>query len=243
MPNINTTKVSVVIPCRYDSSRLSGKPLLLIGKMPMMWHVYQRVKKSKFSKSVYIATDDVRIVEKCKQLNLNCISTSSRHETGTDRVAECANYLDSDIFINVQGDEPFIDIDSINDIGDYMLNNQKINVVNGYSTLDAKDFSNRNVVKVELDRDDYALKYCRLPNYYESKRSYRQLGLYAFRSHALKKFNLFKRKSLEISESVEMYRFLENDISVKMIHCTDSHISIDTADDLEKANRLYDTIC
>jgi 3-deoxy-manno-octulosonate cytidylyltransferase (CMP-KDO synthetase) len=237
------TKVSVIIPCRYGSTRLPGKSLMLIGKMPMLWHVYQQAKKSIFSKNIYVATDDIRIVEKCKELNLNYLLTSSHHETGTDRVAECANYLDSDIFINVQGDEPFIDINSINSIGNYLLNNHKIDIVNGYANLESNDFSNRNVVKVELDQDDYALQYCRLPTHNKSKCYYKQLGLYAFRTAVLKKFNLLKRKHLEISESVEMYRFLENNILVKMIPCKGSHISVDTADDLKTANILYNTIC
>ena len=102
-----------VIPCRYQSSRFPGKSLALINGKPMMWHVYQRVLESKVCDEIYVATDDQRIQEACNELGMANIMTRSDHQTGTDRLAEVANEVEGDYYINIQGDEPSIDPEAI----------------------------------------------------------------------------------------------------------------------------------
>src|SRR6056300_1207570 len=106
-------KVVGVIPCRYDSSRFPGKPLALINGKPMMWHVYQRCLESGILDEVYIATDDERIETEANKLGLNVVMTYERHSTGTDRVAEVAQTIKADFYVNIQGDEPLIDPEAI----------------------------------------------------------------------------------------------------------------------------------
>ena len=106
-------KIIGVIPCRYQSSRFPGKSLALINGKPMMWHVYQRALESNILDEVYIATDDQRIVKVANEHNLKTVMTSDKHETGTDRVAEVASQIQADYYINIQGDEPFIEPEAI----------------------------------------------------------------------------------------------------------------------------------
>jgi 3-deoxy-manno-octulosonate cytidylyltransferase (CMP-KDO synthetase) len=118
-----------VIPCRYQSSRFPGKSLALINEKPMMWHVYQRVLESKVCDEIYIATDDERIKNVCNELGIESIMTRSDHQTGTDRVAEAANTLKGDYYINIQGDEPCIDPEAIRAVALGIINCQDESVV------------------------------------------------------------------------------------------------------------------
>ena len=97
-----------IIPCRYQSSRFPGKPLALINDKPMMWHTYQRALESNVLDEVYIATDNLKIKEVADDYGLNVIMTNAKHLTGTDRLAEVSQYIDADYYVNIQGDEPFI---------------------------------------------------------------------------------------------------------------------------------------
>ena len=240
MSNTKNKKAIVIIPCRYNSTRLKGKPLKLIGDMPMMWHVYQKAKSSNLISKVYIATDDKRIEKKCKELKLNCLLTSGAHKTGTDRIAECINHVHADVIINIQGDEPFLDCKIIDDICALLFNNKSIDVVNSYEQIKDKNvISNANVVKTLISKDNFAIAFSRSPIPYKSKIYYRQLGVYGFRKNMLNQFISFEPGPIEIAESIEMYRFLENDIQIKMILCDSHSISVDTPSDLKAANNLY----
>jgi 3-deoxy-manno-octulosonate cytidylyltransferase (CMP-KDO synthetase) len=240
-------KTAAVIPCRLLSTRFERKPLATIGGKPMMWHVYQQASKANSIDATYIATDSLEIGKVCDDLNMKWIMTSNKHLTGTDRVAECARMLDVDIIVNIQGDEPFIQPESVNTITKALLKTtiSDLAVVNGYSVIDLKDeIYNPNVVKVIFSTSNHALAYSRLPIPLEFKKDttyYRQLGIYAFYKDALKFFAATNQGPIEQSESIEMYRFIEHDKPVLMVPINESGISVDNISDLYNARQIYKT--
>ncbi len=232
-----------VIPCRYQSSRFPGKSLALIGDKPMMWHVFQRAIESEVFNEIYIATDDDRIRECCDDFGIESIMTSSDHSTGTDRLAEVAKAIDGDYYINIQGDEPFINPEAIKAVAMGIINCQDNSVVasNGYARMEnTSDILNTNLVKVIMNVKSNALAYSRNPIPYPHSglaKYYRQLGLYGFTKKGLEIFSRTVPGPIEISEQVEMYRIIENDLKVVMIETSDDSISVDTQHDL---NRVID---
>jgi 3-deoxy-manno-octulosonate cytidylyltransferase (CMP-KDO synthetase) len=238
-------KIVGIIPCRYQSSRLPGKPLALINNRPMMWHTYQRALESGILDEVYIATDDLRIKEVADNYGLNVVVTHGEHLTGTDRVAEVSQYINADYYVNIQGDEPFINPDAIKMVSQEITKysfESSIKAVNAYSILDNEsDIIDPNVVKVITDIDFNVLAYSRYPipySRFDSTSHYRQLGLYAFTKEALNIFINNKPHDIEKSEGVEMYRIIENGYKVKMVITDDLSISVDTPEDLERVRRL-----
>ena len=229
-----------VIPCRYQSSRFPGKSLVLINGKPMMWHVYQRALESKVCDEIYIATDDQRIEEVCNELGLKSIMTRSDHPTGTDRVAEAANSIKGDYYINIQGDEPCIDPEAIRAVALGIINCQDESVVasNGYALINnTADVLNTNIVKVIFSIKSNALAYSRNPipyPHYGIAKYYRQLGLYGFTKKGLEIFNNTAAGPIETSEQVEMWRFTENELKVAMVETKDDSISVDTRHDLRR---------
>lgn len=238
-------KTVAIIPCRFQSSRFEGKPLALIGTKPMMWHVYNQALKASSIDKVYIATDDIRISTVCDELSLNWIMTSNQNATGTDRVAECSIQLEADVFVNIQGDEPFILPESIDAVVNSLINSKVSNLAasNGYSILThGEKVNDENVVKVILSSSNLALAYSRqsIPaSFRQPIQRFRQLGLYAFYRDSLEFFSSTKQGPIELAESVEMYRFVENDRRVLMVNVADSGIAVDTPADLFEARNFY----
>jgi len=233
-----------VIPCRYQSSRFPGKSLALIDGKPMMWHVYQRVLESNVCDEIYIATDDQRIKDVANELGIESIMTRSDHKTGTDRLAEAANVVEGNYYINIQGDEPFIDPEAIKAVALGIINCQDESVVasNGYTLIEnTVDVLNTNIVKVIMNIKSNALAYSRNPIPYPQSgiaKYYRQLGLYGFTKKGLEVFTETVAGPIEISEQVEMYRIIENDLRVVMIETNDDSISVDTEHDLSRVIKL-----
>ena len=163
--------------------------------------------------------------------------TSENHKTGTDRVAEVAGRIDGDVFVNIQGDEPLIDPNGIDRIISEIIKSGNEDIVNAFSAItDMGDIVNGNVVKVITSIDDYALAYSRSPIPYpkESNPKYkRQIGLYAIKRDVILKFSSLSRGYLELSEGVEMFRYLENGYKIKMVEISDNgSIPVDVADDI-----------
>jgi len=239
-------KIAAVIPCRFQSSRFEGKPLATIGGKPMMWHVYQQALKANLIDVAYIATDNHEIADTCTELGMQWLMTSDRHLTGTDRVAECANELDADIFVNVQGDEPFILPESIDAVTRALLDSDVpgLAAANGFSMIDSlEDANDTGVVKVISSVSGLALSYSRLPIPFPFRQSApfcRQLGLYAFHKDALNFFAATNQGPIEAAESVEMYRFIEHDRPVLMVRVEESGVAVDTPADLYKARMIFD---
>lgn len=238
-------KIIGVIPCRYQATRLPGKPLAEICGKPMIWHVYNQASKVSLLNDLVVATDDERIAEACKNFNLNHIMTRDDHHTGTDRLVECSTKVEADIYVNIQGDEPMIEPESIELVTHGILSESDPSVMasNGYNKIENReDASDLGMVKVIMSKTKMALAYSRLPIPYPKgvpTPYYRQLGLYAFRRQGLEIFGREKPGPVELAEGVEMLRFLENGYDVRMIETTEAaSISVDTPEDLAKARQL-----
>jgi 3-deoxy-manno-octulosonate cytidylyltransferase (CMP-KDO synthetase) len=241
-----------IIPARYASLRFPGKPLVLIGNKPMIQRVYDQASKT--LDLVWVATDDKRIYDAVSDFGGKAIMTSSDHQSGTDRCAEAVIkiYRETgkkiDIVINIQGDEPFIKPEQID-----LLTNCFLDKTVELATLVRKvepgeDIFNSNQPKVILDSKGNAIYFSRtaIPFIRDAEKSdwskkhvfYKHLGIYAYRSETLKKITLLPRSLLEISESLEQNRWIENGYRIRTAITDWESIGIDTPDDLEKANLL-----
>ncbi|MCM3150858.1 3-deoxy-manno-octulosonate cytidylyltransferase [Priestia megaterium] len=230
---------SVIIPARYESSRLPGKPLVDLLGIPMIIRTYQQCAKACDTNNIYVATDDERIKIICQEHNINVLMTSKNCLTGTDRVAECMNYLDSEVFINVQGDEPLFNPE---DLKIMIRKAQEFpnEILNGYcEIISEKDFRSRSIPKVVFRPDNKLLYMSRgtIPNNKNNEflKAWRQVCVYAFPRNALKSFNEKKEKTpLESLEDIEILRFLELGHEVRMIKLSNQSIAVDNPSDVQK---------
>ncbi len=157
-------KVTVVIPARYGSTRFPGKPLADISGKPMVQHVYERASQATLVDEVFVATDDLRIAEAVESFHGKVVLTSKECRSGTDRMAEAARNFSSDVFINVQGDEPLISPKLIDQIASSLISDTKVRIVSaGISFKSREDFLDPNIVKVLTDRQAYAIYFSRYP--------------------------------------------------------------------------------
>lgn len=227
-----------VIPARYESSRFPGKPLADIGGKPMIVRVYERVR-DKFS-DIMVATDSKKIQVICSGHGVPCQMTSSDHATGTDRLVEVANlWPNFDMYVNVQGDEPFLPLESVDPIIEAAATCQ---VSNGMAKITDPDDIDGSIPKVVFDKDQFALYMSRLPipaHKSEKPTLYKQVCIYGFSKAALQHFQKWERGPLERSEDIEILRFIEHDYPVKMVEVPTGSIAVDTPEDLVKANELW----
>jgi len=240
-------KVICVIPARYKSSRFPGKPLEDICGKPMIWWVYQQAEKVKRINEIYIATDDSRIEKVCHNLNMNVIITSDKHRTGTDRVGEVARKIKADLYVNVQGDEPLIQPETIEEaIRPFEKINNNIEVTNCMTEIkEMADLIDTTVPKVVVNKQNKAIFLSRLPIPYPKSRKglkyYKQVCVYVFTPEALEKFCILSEKGpAEEAEDIELLRFIENDINVVMVEVEQDTIGVDTPNDLEMARQVIE---
>jgi 3-deoxy-manno-octulosonate cytidylyltransferase (CMP-KDO synthetase) len=248
-------KITAVIPARYASTRFPGKALAELDGRPMIQHVYERTAQSKLVSRVIVATDDTRIADAVSRIGGEAIMTSTDHETGTDRLAEVAAGLDSDIIVNVQGDEPLIDPAMIDLAIQPFLEETDLQM----GTLKTRikclhDFLSPNVVKVVTDNRGDALYFSRSPlPFFRDKWKdlkdesfccgkllcYKHVGLYVYRRDFLLRFAAMPPTFLEISEKLEQLRAIENCIKIRVVETEFESIGVDTPDDLLKAQEQY----
>ena len=234
-------KFILVIPARYHSSRLPGKPLLELKGKSMLQRVYEKCNSVVKRELIYVATDDSRIKDHCDFFNMQCLITSKKCLTGTDRVAEVSKLIKVDYYINVQGDEPLFNpkdiellVKSITD------NSKKFEVYNGYCKINnSKKFFSHNIPKVVFNNRKELLYMSRAGIPSNKIKSfnfgYRQVCAYAFSAYALKIFSSKPNKTIfESEEDIEILRFLELGINVKMLKMSDYSISIDIAEDINE---------
>ena len=231
-----------VIPCRWGSTRFPGKPLAPLGGRPLLWHVHQRCLEAKLIVGAVVATDDERIARTCEELDIPFALTGPQ-ATGTDRVAECAQQLAADGYINVQGDEPFIDPAAIDAVSQALARlSAGVAAVNACARLDDPlAVTDHNVVKAVQGHDGRALMFSRQPIPYprgDHPGYLRQLGLYGMSAAALRTFAALPPGPLERAESVEMLRLLEHGHQVQLILTHDSGVAVDTPNDLRRAQQL-----
>jgi len=239
-------KVICVIPARFASTRLPGKPLALIAGKPMIQHVYTKACQAKLPEEVIVATDDQKVADVVKSFGGEVIMTSSEHPSGTDRLAEVAlNYPDVDVIVNVQGDEPMITPQVIDALAEAFIKDEKLTMATLKTLMDPEEYDNPNVVKVVTDLHDYALYFSRSLLHYPRKKTedfkaYKHIGIYAYRRDFLLQYAALEPTCLEQIESLEQLRVLENGFKIKVLN-TDFHgIGIDTQEDLEAVNKIFE---
>ena len=236
-------KMIGVIPARYASSRFPGKPLADIHGKPMIWWVYHQAKKVPELEEVYIATDDTRIRCSAEELGCSVIMTSDKHPTGTDRVAEVADKIQADWYINIQGDEPLIASETIQTVLRPAINNEDVQVVSLMSKItDPVEALNPTIVKViasESGRGVYLTRSISpFPKGSIDYYLYKHISVFAFSKSALSYFSITPRGRVECIEDIEMLRFIENGINVKFIEVDSKSVAVDTVIDLEKVRRI-----
>ena len=243
----------IIIPARLKSTRLPNKMLLDIAGKPMIQRVFEQAKKANFD-SITIATDSKQIYNVAKNFDANVIMTSENHESGTDRLAEAIdtlNFENDDIVVNVQGDEPLIPIENINQVANLLINKKEAVV----STLCEQIYSvdeiyNANNVKTIFDKNNYAIYFSRAPIPWERGQSennlvknaefFRHIGIYCYKVSFLKEYANLEKSPLEIIESLEQLRVLWHGKKIaidKAIKPTPT--GVDTLEDLEKIRKLF----
>ena len=243
-----------IIPARYASSRFPGKPLALIGGKPMIQRVYEQAYKS--LELVYVATDDIRIYNTVVDFGGKAIMTSPNHQSGTDRCAEAISGITPqtgkpvDIVINIQGDEPFVKPEQIDLLMECFTEENVEIATLVRRTEQGEDIFDPNKPKVIINKAGDALYFSRaaIPFIRNTEMIewsmkhiyYKHIGLYAYRTETLKKITKLARSPLEISESLEQNRWLENGFRIRTAVTVWGNIGIDTPDDLEKANLHLD---
>ena len=242
-----------IIPARFASSRLMGKPLADIGGKPMIQHTYQSAKKSKLLDKVVIAVDDDKVFRVVKDFGAEVYMTPKNCTSGSDRIALVSQLIpDASIIVNIQGDEPFIKGKMIDQAIEPLLFDKKTSV----STLarritSVEEMKSPSVVKVVFDYNNFALYFSRSPIPFvrdaksnlekiQSTEIYKHIGLYVYRREALLKFTNHKPTDLEQIEKLEQLRFLENGMKVKIVYTEYDSLSVDTPKDLELARRFYE---
>lgn len=246
-----------IIPARYSSTRLKGKPLIDIAGKPMIQHVYERASSAAALHRVIVATDDMRIVQAVEAFGGEVRLTSPDHPSGTDRVAEVAASVEADIVVNIQGDEPLVTPEMI---ADSILPLQEDHDLQ-MSTLcrrilDVQELFDPDVVKVVRDRQGFALYFSRAPIPYHrdewkekdqapgggsglSTACYRHFGLYAYRRDFLFRLTALPPSPLEKTERLEQLRALENGYRIKVVETQADTIGVDTELDLERVRELF----
>ena len=247
-------KVAAIIPARYHSTRLPGKPLADIAGEPMIRWVYERARKACLVDEVWVATDDERIQRTVLGFGGNARMTSPKHQSGTDRIAEVDQEMDWDVVINVQGDEPLLDAALIDAAADSLCKDPTIRMATLQQKITSRDdLCNPDVVKVVSDRDGYALYFSRAPLPYcretgegvdriqdmpTSCSVFKHIGLYAYTREFLLLFSGLEQTPLEKTEQLEQLRALENGFKIKVLTCSSDSIGVDSPEDLEKVRHL-----
>ena len=245
-------KVVGIIPARYASTRFPGKPLALIKGKPMIQRVYEQALKSKLD-AVVIATDDVRIADAVMDFGGQYVMTSPNHRSGTDRCCEALDLLKTkyDAVVNIQGDEPFIDPKQIDLLVDLIVRDDTSLASLAKRIDDADELFSPNAVKVVVNQEGNALYFSRNPipfmrnvdrdEWLIKGRFYKHIGIYAYKADVLHQVAHMEPSALEQAESLEQLRWLENGLAIRMALSDAENISIDTPDDLHRAEQYAQT--
>lgn len=240
------TKTAIIIPARYGSSRLEGKPLLkVMGKSVIQW-VYEKAKQAKLADMVIVATDDKRIFDEVKSFGGEVEMTSVNHKCGSDRIMEVVSrHPEISYICNLQGDEPLIKPESI----DSVIRNVKEDDKADISTLirvltDENEINNPNLVKCVIDKNGFALYFSRSKIPYERNTGkatfYGHIGIYGYKRQALESMTSMAQTALECAESLEQLRALENGMHIKTSVVDFVPVGIDTKEDLEKFRQIVE---
>ncbi|MGY0395076.1 3-deoxy-manno-octulosonate cytidylyltransferase [Fusobacterium sp.] len=234
-----------VIPSRYASTRLEGKPLKDICGHTMVEWVYKRAKLSDLDE-VVVATDDERIYKEVERFGGKVVLTRKDHENGTSRIAEvCEKYKDYDVIVNIQGDEPLIEKDMINSIINSFKEDESIPMSTlKYKLETMEDIENPNYVKVITDKNGYAIYFSRsvipYPRKLNLQNYYKHVGIYGYKRDFVIEYAKMEPTALELSESLEQLRAIENGYKIKVMETPYKILGVDTQEELEKVREYID---
>ena len=237
-------KILGLIPVRLNSSRLNQKPLLLIKKIPLIIHTYRRAKLSKKLDELIICCDDKKIFDVAKKFKAKAILTSKKHKNGTERINEAYLKIKKkyDLIIDIQGDEPLINPEQIDQVIDFHLKNQDVEII--LPSLRLKNISSYNVVKVVVDAKDNILYLSRskIPHNFNKNSDYylKHLSIISFKPNALSKFSLHPQTRLEKIEGIELLRAVEMGLKVRTTIIKGNSFSVDIKEDFLKAKRFME---
>jgi len=239
-------EVVIVIPARFGSTRLPGKPLVLLAGKPMIQHVYERAKLAEQAGRVIVATDDERIVKAVESFGGTARMTRPDHRTGTERVAEVAAHEKGDVFVNVQGDEPLLDPVAVDTAVNALLEEPPAAISTVATPIKTSaDIMDPNVVKTVLDFDNNGLYFSRAPIPWvrdtPSKmqvRHLKHLGLYVFQRDALLEYPTLPQGELERIEQLEQLRWLENGWKIRVAEVQHDAVSVDVPEDVARVEKL-----
>lgn len=238
-------KLIAMIPARYGATRFPAKLMQDLCGKPVIVHTYQRVADTNLFDQVYVVTDDDRIENAIHEVGGKVIRSQKEHNSGSDRLAEASKNLEVDIIVNVQGDEPFTDVENLQKIIDIFANDSQQNIAVASlmeRITNPEDIANPNNVKVVVNKFNEALYFSRSvvpfprdPN--TAVPYYKHIGIYAYRKDALQQFTQLPPSLLEETEKLEQLRYLENGFKIRLALTNIPTIGIDTPEDLEKARK------
>jgi len=243
-------KIVIVIPARYGSTRLPGKPLVSLAGKPMIQRVYERAKLAQRAGRVIVATEDERIVKAVADFGGEARMTRADHRTGTERVAEVAAHVPGEVFVNVQGDEPLLDPVAVDTAIDALTRGLQEEPAVAVATVATAirtpaDIMDPNVVKVVLDFDENALYFSRAPVPWvrdtaakQHAKHWKHLGLYVFQREALLEYPTLPQGELEKLEQLEQLRWMENGWKIRVAEVEHDAVSVDVPEDVARVEKL-----
>ena len=248
VPKPDEPKIVVVIPARYGSSRLPGKPLIPLAGKPMVQWVWEQARRAQTVHRVLIATDDQRILDRVQSFGGEARMTRTDHRTGTERIAEVAAHEPGDVFVNVQGDEPLIEPAAIDILVGAILEEPAAQVATVATPIrHPGDIMDPNVVKAVLDFDGNSLYFSRAPipwvrdsQHRVHVKYWKHLGLYAFQRDALLEYATLPQGELEKVEQLEQLRWLENGWKIRVAEVAQDAISVDVPEDVARVEKLLE---
>jgi len=240
-------KIIAMIPARYAASRFPAKLMQDLGGKPVILRTYEAAEQTALFDAVYVVTDSDEIYEVITEAGGKAIMSKTEHQCGSDRIAEAVMDMDVDIIVNVQGDEPFTEKESLKAVLEVFKTDseKEIDLASLMVKIDELDeINNPNTVKVIVDNRNFALYFSRSPIPFPRDTEklatyYKHKGIYAFRKSALMDFQRLPMLALEATEKIEAIRYLEYGKKIKMVETDVSGIEIDTPEDLEKAKQLW----
>lgn len=240
------SKTAIIIPARYGSSRLEGKPLLIVAGKPVIQWVYEKAQQSKFADIIIVATDDKRIYDCVTGFGGVAEMTSVEHKCGSDRIMEVVSrHPEISYICNLQGDEPLIEPDSIDAVIKNVQTDDKADISTLIRKITPKDAENPNLVKCVIDKNGFALYFSRSKIPYERKEGiatfYGHIGIYGYKRAALETMTNLTQTPLERTESLEQLRALENGMKIKASVVDFVPVGIDTKEDLEKFRQIIES--
>lgn len=238
-------KIGCVIPARFGSTRLPGKPLADIAGKPMIQRVYERVTNAKKPEVFIVATDDQRVYDAVQSFGGTVVMTDANHPTGTDRLAEVAQqYTDLDVIINVQGDEPMIDANLIDQLAELFESDDALQMATVATPLLEEEYDEPSAVKVVLNKRNDAMYFSRslipYPRHDFVNTPLKHIGIYAYRRQFLLDYAKMEPTAAEQTESLEQLRALENGFAIRVITTYKRFVGVDTPEDLARVNAIFE---